>query len=269
MQQSAQPLLVGAVLGGSAAAVYGITQCSIVTANLLVTRLGGAFLPSFTHLFGEGRLDRCRQVIQQFSSANALLASLVMGGILAFNQAFVGLWVGPELYAGDHVTALLVLCAIADAFMGVPYSTVFAGGGFRQLSRIMVISAPTQVAVTLGLLSFGLWGAAAGALCGSLLRLGLMTYHSRQMLASSEHAEARHGEVMGRTLRLLAPGVVLGLVIAIAPTGHIEDWKTFVLGALGFLVAATAVTWMIGRRQLAFILTKGQVGMPGVGGGAA
>jgi O-antigen/teichoic acid export membrane protein len=267
LQISAQPLMVGAVLGGSAAAVFGITHCAVANANLLVGRLGGAFLPSFTHLFGEGSIERCREVLRQFLSANALLASVLMGGILAFNQEFVSLWVGSGLYGGDLLTALLILCAVSDAFMGASYSAVTAGGGFRLIARVMVISASTQVAITLGLLTFGLWGAAAGALVASLLRLWLLGRYARTTLFSSDSSTARRGHAVRETLRLVAPGMCLGIVVALSDVAAIESWQDFVMGTVGFVVLVSGMSWLIGKRQIVFIMSRGESGVRHASGG--
>jgi O-antigen/teichoic acid export membrane protein len=100
-------LVAGLAASPAAAAVYSCTaKLSELPQNYLQLGVGAA-LPGLSELRGGSDPARVARVATAMSSATLLLSGLASLTFLAVNEAFVGWWLGPELYGGLTLTALL------------------------------------------------------------------------------------------------------------------------------------------------------------------
>jgi O-antigen/teichoic acid export membrane protein len=105
-------LLLGYLIGAELVTSYVfstyVTQLGLAVA--LMT--GTAITPSLGRLLGSKNYEESQPLIIIFRKINLLIAVVVGGGVLLFNKAFVGLWVGHEFYLGDKVNLLIVIAFV-------------------------------------------------------------------------------------------------------------------------------------------------------------
>ena len=59
----------------------------------------------------------------------------------------------------------------------------------------------------------------------------------------------------------------LGIVVALSDVAAIESWQDFVMGTVGFVVLVSGMSWLIGKRQIVFIMSRGESGVRQASGG--
>jgi O-antigen/teichoic acid export membrane protein len=136
----------------SSAAVFTLTGRSLDLVRLGADRIGGAVTGSLSHLAGEGKAERVRQVVSLLMATVSWAGGIGAGLVLAFNAVFVGLWVGPEFYGGNMLT-LGVSAAMAVGLMtNLLALLTYALGAVRACSLVVlceaVVRVPLQVVLT-------------------------------------------------------------------------------------------------------------------------
>jgi O-antigen/teichoic acid export membrane protein len=234
LQTHADPFLVGLVLGPQSAAIYALTVRAHETVRLISGQLGRALTPSLAHLFGDGQVARFRQMLQTTLMVHTLQAAVGMGGVLAFNRAFVGLWIGPEMYAGDLVTSLFACFGVVAALSAAPYDALFAMGRFARLCLVAWVATLVRIPLVFALLQLGLWGVPAAALVAVVIRTVLL---QRVITAEMEFPAAVLRSMAAHAVRIGLPPLLLGA--AVLSLGRTADgWIALALGGAGYLVLA-------------------------------
>ena len=110
-------LIIGIVLGPAAAGVYAATGAVLRMVVAPVSQV----LSSASAGIGElcGKRDWCRVIqIRREMFAIAVVVMTVIGtGVVGFNKAFLGLWIGDGFYSGDWVNLTMVLIAIVKILL--------------------------------------------------------------------------------------------------------------------------------------------------------
>lgn len=110
-------IIISVTVGAIVVAQYTFTSyvTQFVLAIAMVT--ASAFVPKLGALLGEGRLAEA--AVAAKALRHLVFAVIVLGcaGILAFNGAFVTLWVGHDQYLGTILNTLLVVCAVQFALI--------------------------------------------------------------------------------------------------------------------------------------------------------
>ena len=67
-----------------------------------------AFQPAISHLMGSGEIEKARNTLTRLIRILYWMLCLVVGGLIALNDNFVTLWVGPHIFVGTSIN--LILC---------------------------------------------------------------------------------------------------------------------------------------------------------------
>jgi len=108
---SSDVIIVGVLLGPSAAAVYATTGMVLGFLMSIVTQMLTAGGPGISEICGRRDFLRLEKVRIELHILAFSLMTLVGVGIIIFNRSFLQLWVGKGYYAGNTVNILLVLIA--------------------------------------------------------------------------------------------------------------------------------------------------------------
>ena len=249
------PFLVGLLLGPTEAGVFALTLRSHETVKLVAAQFGLAMLPGLSHLHGERSQRRLWEMIAARYKLATAIAAIGVGGCVVFNGAFMSLWVGPGLYAGDAVNVLLALSALLFMTSGSGYDSLFAQGEFRSLSRVVGGYALGRLPlVALGLWAWGLLGAAAaGAATTLLLFAAPVTRQLTRTLAPPPEEFTRLAWQLGR--------VVLGLLalslVALTALPPPRDWLALSIQATAFTVLGGALVLCLDPAFGRFLLRRG------------
>ncbi len=136
IKTSIDSLLIGVFVGKEVGGAYALTTRAHDTVRMFTQGFGGAFPPALAHLYGEGNESRFKEVIVLLFKFQTLAAAIGFGGVIAFNRAFMHLWIGPGIYSGAALNILVALAAISYHLSVAPYEAVFTRGGFAPSPRL-------------------------------------------------------------------------------------------------------------------------------------
>jgi O-antigen/teichoic acid export membrane protein len=232
-------VILGAVLAPAAVTPYVLTAYAAQAGDGIHAFTTGAAMPGVGGLLGTGQQRRAGRARAELLLLTWLFVTVIGAVILLWNRSFLGLWVGPDRYAGVWVDLLIVMIAAESAFIRVDAYIIDAALAPR--ARVLLMGA--AAAVTLGLsilftIKFGLVGLCAGVLAGR----GVMAIGYPVLVRS--RLDARGGAVLDRVgqVRLVAATVALwgGAVLA-APRLTPPGWASWVAGVVLSAAALTAL----------------------------
>ncbi len=183
-------------------------------------QLSDSGLVGLAQLHGEGRLPRVREVLLAMLRILLIGAGGVAVVLLAFNQAFVTLWVGADKFGGLALTALLAAGVLGLSLVhGILVPTAVIGNRF-QVGMVTLIQGGVNIiaALSLGYL-FGLRGVALAGAATSLflvLPLGIKALKNLTQLSFGDLSR----EVLWPWLWRLAAISVVALAIGVLMPHH-------------------------------------------------
>jgi O-antigen/teichoic acid export membrane protein len=249
IQSKADVFFVGLLLGPTAAAVYGLTARAAETVQMLSGQVVASLDASMAHLHGSASAHRFREVLRVALVSTALVGAAGMAGVAAWNESFVALWVGHELFAGTAASVLLAAAGVFTIVGYVPYVTLQARGEFGQVCRAYLSSALLHLPLLWVLTPFGPWGAALAALLASICRTAILAEALRRCMSLAPRTSWR-GARLAAAVTLPACALA-AIALAFAPLP--SQWPQFVAAVTVFSLMLAIVTWMTNRRLFAML----------------
>jgi O-antigen/teichoic acid export membrane protein len=242
-------LMIGIILGPAAAAIYYATTRAHEIVRLLMGRFSSSLTPSLTHLYGEGRVDRFKEIVFHALKIQVLLGAIGIAGTIAFNEPFVRLWVGGDKFAGMSINVLVGLWSLGGIVSGsISWETIFAMGKISTLTRTAWIEALIRVPLAVLLMfAFGLVGLPIAALAAQAVAIHWLLNLSLVRAIRMGKAELRRA---GANLARACAGPLLPMVIGLCLTSWLKDWKTLIAGAGAFVVASLTFEVLMDRSIL-------------------
>lgn len=162
--------VVAKFLGPQNAAFLNLTRKAPDMSKMFIARPVIAFIPSLAHLNGSGEKEKQVTIIIRLVCILFWILGLVLGGFWAFNDDFVKLWVGEEMFAGKTISIIisstLFLTAITDSFGNL----CVALGSIKKNSLVSFGQAIlSAVLMIIGAKYFGMLGVVVGPLIALLL----------------------------------------------------------------------------------------------------
>ena len=255
-KQSLDSFVLGAMLGTQAGGGYALTIRAHESVRMFSAGVVGAAAPALAHLHGGGEVPRLRNVVLRLFELQALIAAIGFGGVIAFNAAFMRLWVGPDVFSGQAVSVVAALACIAWLLSTAPYETVVARGGFSTITQVVWVEVVLRfLAMALLIKWVGVLGTPIASLACQvlviLLPLGWIVVQrihisSAELLATLAGAAKR----MALSLGLAA---LISLFVPPAPS-----WPIFVAEAALYVAAASIGTWLIDPELVRFLRRGGR-----------
>jgi O-antigen/teichoic acid export membrane protein len=157
MQAQANVFFVSSILGPAHAAVYSLTVRAQETVLMLIAQINGALVPSVTHLFGSGNLERFREVLLRLLASIGAITAFALTLTVILNAGFIELWIGPHRFGGQSVSVLMAVALFVSSIGYVAYDALLAQGKFRLISRAFLATSLLQVILLVALIHLGLW----------------------------------------------------------------------------------------------------------------
>jgi O-antigen/teichoic acid export membrane protein len=162
-------LIIARWFGPATVVIYASTGKLITVLQNQPQTLAGVALPGLSHMKTSEPRERILQATTSLTQAMLLLTGAVFCLVLAVNQQFIGLWLGPRFFGGMKLTGLLLLNFL---FRQIDYTLAIAlfALGYEKLTAIRCLL-DGLFSVGLALLLVGPWGlegVAMGFLCGVL-----------------------------------------------------------------------------------------------------
>jgi O-antigen/teichoic acid export membrane protein len=216
--------LIAHLLSPESVTVLSITRKSAEVNAMLVERASVAFMPSVSHLVGEGDIARARAVLHRLVLMVLWLVGLLAAGIFAFNEAFVRLWVGGHLYAGAAVTAAVGVSFMLSVLSNSLSNLVFALGDIRRNSLVTFIQSLVFVALLYGFTRrWGIVGVPLSA--ATSLALVSIGYYTRAFTMRLRYSK---DDVTEMTREVLKAGAIAASVAIVGARWHAESWSVLI-----------------------------------------
>jgi O-antigen/teichoic acid export membrane protein len=239
-------------------AAFALTKWVADSMAQVLSMVVQATIPGIGGYLGSGARDKAAALRGEVVALVWVLGTGMSVTVMLWNHAFVRLWVGDHLYAGDTVTLLLVVLAFQLALIRADAFVI----DVALLPRIKVV-AGTAAAIV----SIGLGALAAGPLGGGAVGLCLGLVAGRSVLGVT--APVAVGRFLGIPLRrqvaaLVRPALVTAVLLAAAyeTAPHVPppSWLTLVPAVGVTVVVATGVALLLGlnRPQRTRLVSRGR-----------
>ncbi|HEX5268956.1 MAG TPA: polysaccharide biosynthesis C-terminal domain-containing protein, partial [Gemmataceae bacterium] len=235
-------IVVSYLLGPAWVVPFVVTQRLVTLAGGQAASLGNATWAALAELHAQGRREDFNRRLTDLTRLAAVLALAAVVPAAVYNRAFVALWVGPERFAGETLTALAAVNAVLLAVFGT-WAWVFAATGqVRRLVPNMLVGAGANVACSCaGTMALGL----AGPLLGTAVQLVALNLWWLPLLLRRHFATPLGplAAALGRPLLLGVP-YALGLwtLTRARPPG---GWVALALGMAAAAGAFLALSWWL------------------------
>ena len=156
-------------LGPAVAPILILTRKAPDVSRMIIERPSAAVMPAVSHLVGTGELARGREVLLQMLQFILRLLGLFSAGFIVFNDDFVRLWVGKEIFAGYTVNVVIVLALVVTALTTVLSNLCFSLGNIRGNSIVGFFQGLLSMSlIILGTKYWGILGVAVAPLLAML-----------------------------------------------------------------------------------------------------
>jgi O-antigen/teichoic acid export membrane protein len=232
---------------------YTLTKYSPETLISMIAIVVYGISPGLGGIIGSGDLPKAARVRGEIMAGTWLLATAIGATIVVWNQAFVGLWVGAEHYAGAVPTLLIMLTVVQLVLIRNDANVIDLSLDLRTKVLLGALSAGTSsalAAVLVGSFGLGVPGLCAGFLAGrSILSLGYPWLVGR-LLKIPTWSQVR------RVPRpAIATVALFGAALLVAGQVQATSWSGLIVAASATFAAASALALWAGlsaaqRRQL-------------------
>jgi O-antigen/teichoic acid export membrane protein len=172
-------IIIGSMLSAAAIVPFLMTQRLAQLAQAQLQSIGSATWAGLAQLHGQEQHELFRVRLIELTRLVVMLGLIVLIPILAYNRAFVTLWVGEAQYAGITLTSIAVANAMMMAVISL-WGWAFSGTGrMARLVPVSLVSASLNLAVSLSATWWlshrdahrALWGPVIGTSAACLLVL--------------------------------------------------------------------------------------------------
>lgn len=226
--------LLAGVLGTAPVTTYALTQKLSSTASLFVTKVGGVLLPGLAELFAQRDVERLQQVVLRLLRLLTRASLLCFIMVVALNERFVSLWVGPDLFGGITLTLLFAYIILYNGLIGNLSVLFFSSGQLEGWGWLSLISAIVKIGLTVLLLpTLGLLAPMVGTIVGGLFPGVYAPIKTAQLIQLRLSRIALEGVAPSLIRSLPTVFVIAGLSVVIPVAWH---WSGLVCIGLGGLV---------------------------------
>ena len=253
-------VILGAVLSPAAATPYVLTGYASRTAlGILVLGTMGA-MPGLGGVMGQGQHERAAALRTELLWLTWLASTVLGVAMLVWNRSFVGLWVGPEQYAGLLPNVLLVVATVQTAF--IRCDSYILDAALRPRLRVMVGAVTAVVTIVVCVLltrEFGLAGLCIGVVAGRLVQTIAYPAIVRQMLAQEEGGRAALTPVPALVRPLVVMAGLFTLAAFLGERNATTAWVLWVPGVALTTAIALALAFVLGLPPAARQATAGRI----------
>jgi O-antigen/teichoic acid export membrane protein len=206
-------VILASLLGTAAVTPYAVATKLCVFATGLCLKIPGVVFPSLSEVFSSGQVDLIQQYFLRLSRLFIRLGILAVLLIVTVNERFIDLWLGPELYGGFLLTALLAYSVLRDVFAKGIAVFLYSSGDMRGLGLLSLLEGSLGVALSLFLVrEMGIPGVAlATAIAGTVTTGWYNAYKICSIINLDLGHYLRQG-IVHPTVRSI-PATVMALVV--------------------------------------------------------
>ncbi|MBS2027840.1 MAG: lipopolysaccharide biosynthesis protein [Deltaproteobacteria bacterium] len=241
--------LVSGIISPAAATAYALTDRILRVAMNFVNPIANAVLSGLSHFVGERGESQAVRPTRQLLGLWSLIVAGSIPALLAINEDFVHLWVGPSNYGGAVLNIALGLAGVLGAREFLLSIVLTSTGAIREAAWLAtgeaIVRLPLMYVALVLLGSYGLPAASATISVGSLLIYGALVNHRVQIRGRE-----------GQRLQLTGmPVVIISMALAFVEAvylPHALRWSSFIgkCALVGIAHLALAFSLEPGGRQV-------------------
>lgn len=246
--------IVTIIMGAEFTPVYTLTLRAWDILNLLITRIGVAFMPGLAHLYGEGKLDKLKLISRKLFHIIIWLSVIGISACWCFNKYFVSIWVGQEFYCGELFNSLAAIAIGLRIAHFIVNKVLFAADNIKLPMTVGTIQFVLRAAMmVLFVWLFGLLGGPLSMLI--IFALGGY-YYLRQIYNTLKY----NFDNFKTDIVIFIKSVILALVILVLFKYYMIEagWGLFILQLIGFCLISALLFFITDnefRKQVVY-LTK-------------
>lgn len=160
MTRELDPILITYFLRPEITAAYMITRKAADIVFQLLAVIYASSHGAFSHLAADGNLSRTSDVAARLLGLVFLTGLLGFAGYVAFNEAFVALWVGSDLVMSQDVIVMIGVAYFLSSLRNMVLQLLNGMGEFSQSSRLILLESVVRTGLAALLLKvMGVQGA--------------------------------------------------------------------------------------------------------------
>lgn len=252
---STDKVLIGAIIGTGAVAVYNIGITFNTIMQQLSSAISGVFAPRVNRLvFSNQPISAITELMTRVGRLQYLIISLVLSGFIVFGKAFLGFWVGEGYEEAYPVALLTMIPMVVPLIQNVAFTAIVAMNKHKFRSNLYLILAVTNVTATYFAIPYlGIVGAAVCTFVVFVLGHGIIMnwFYYKKIGINIPH-------FWKNILRMtIVPGILIlaGLLLQqyVWSIGSILE---FIFGVMGYTVIFCVLTWEFSMNAYEKELTK-------------
>ncbi|MGA2196432.1 MAG: oligosaccharide flippase family protein [Bryobacteraceae bacterium] len=259
LQTSSDGVLTGMMLGTSQTAILVLTGRVIDAARMLPDKIGAAMQPGLANLVGVGNREKSLRISTHFLVAVSLIAAPLIATAAVLNRDVVGLWVGPALYGGRPLTALLGISSLLTLLTTAIYHVLFANGLIETTSKISLVAGALKILLLLVLLPrLGLIAVPIATTAAILIVTAPRYLRALSVTFKLDRARERRLLVSVSS----GPAICLTLAVLLAKAPGAPTWPAAALKSvvvLGFLIGTVLALQPAARRYAVAAVLRARV----------
>jgi O-antigen/teichoic acid export membrane protein len=228
LMNSSDVVLLARLDSVESVASYSLTKYAPDTMIHLVEMLALGITPGLGGILGAGDLARAQRVRGELMSLTWLIATAVGATILLWNRSFVGLWIGPEHYAGPLPSLLIVAMTMQSVVIRNDAFVIDLTLELRNkvlLGFVAALLSIVSAGILVGSFGAGIPGLCAGLMAGRLILSIAYPWMVGQILGLSSGAQWR------AAIRPLGAGALLvSAALAAERFAAASGWLALVAG---------------------------------------
>ena len=233
--------IVARFLGAEIVPILECTRKVPHLSKVLIERPAVAFTPAISHLVGVNEVDKARVILLRLIYMTLWLSGLILGGFITFNDDFISLWLGADLFTGTTINIIICITVVMSALTINLSLLCWALGNIKGNSIATLLQSILQISLALiGVYYFGLIGIVLAPL------LAILTVSSWYYPRSFSHllnlsSQERYA-ILVEAIKILLTVISL---ICIFMYSKPEGWLTFTILTLSFTISYGIALWYI------------------------
>lgn len=212
------------------ATAFVLTRKAPGTSRMFLERPAVAFMPAVSSLVGAGEIERAKVVLLRLLRMILWLLGLIAGGFFLFNDDFVSLWVGSDLFAGKTINIFIVLILIVTVIASVLSNLCFSLGNIKGNSIASL--AQGLIAVPLMILGARYWGMLGVAIAHLVAMLAISVWYYPIAFSRVLKLSRKDISIMVREGSMVLASTATAIVALL--WSNPQTWLTFVLSVATF-----------------------------------
>ena len=215
LTEKIEPTLIVMFLTPELATMFTLAKRLIEVLMGFANTVRGGMIAGFSHYFGENGAGATVDLLDRILQITLGMSLAIVVIYLASNRHFVDLWVGPELYIGTLICAIIGLEALTKSVGDSMIQLVGALGEMRRSSVALLAESIVKVGLMFLFLPFiGIVGLPLAALIGGVAKAGYSVGRLKSNLAAVRVDIARPLLAVVLALVLLFGATLIGCYVA-------------------------------------------------------